>query len=209
MASRKGVEPLTCGLGNRRSIPLSYRDFRERPVRPRGSIGAPAYFALAWPNSACQQMRDENMRLRHAGKIRGIGLCLAALMAVEGFCTRVGAQRAAMPRQSACPAAGESRAAIVHIDENLEITLKDGRTLRLAGLEPARPTPDQPDFDATARDTLGARLGGAIAFTPLAQRPDRWGRTPVFAFFDQAGAEPASVGEFLLAPRLRPFHARA
>lgn len=29
LASRKGVEPLTYGLGNRCSILLSYRDFRD------------------------------------------------------------------------------------------------------------------------------------------------------------------------------------
>ncbi len=101
--------------------------------------------------------------------------------------------------QPACPAAGSERGSIANIDERLEITLKDGRTLRLAGLEPPRPTPDQPDFDTTARDALRARAGNEVAFVPLAEKPDRWGRIPAFIFFEQPGAAPVSVGQFLLA----------
>jgi endonuclease YncB( thermonuclease family) len=105
------------------------------------------------------------------------------------------------PQTSACPTAGSSRAGIANIDERLEITLKDGRTLRLAGLEPPRPTPDAPDFDARARDALRARLGSEVGFVPLAGQPDRWGRIPAFLFFDPSapGAPPVSAAQFLLA----------
>lgn len=101
--------------------------------------------------------------------------------------------------QSACPSAGSERATIANIDERLEITLKDGRTLRPAGLEPPRPTPDQPDFEITARDALRAEAGSEIAFLPLAEKPDRWGRVPAFVFFAKPGAAPVSAGQFLLA----------
>ncbi len=100
---------------------------------------------------------------------------------------------------SACPSAGGERGSIANIDERLEITLKDGRTRRLAGLEPPRPTPNPPDFDATTRDALRAEAGGEIAFVPLAEKPDRWGRIAAFVFFEKPGAAPASAGQFLLA----------
>jgi endonuclease YncB( thermonuclease family) len=109
------------------------------------------------------------------------------------------------PPASTCPDSATDRAAIANIDERLEITLKDGRSLRLAGLEPPRPTPDAPDFDISARDALKARAGDEIAFTLLAQKPDRWGRIPVFAFFDQPGAEPVSAGQVLLAQGFARF----
>jgi endonuclease YncB( thermonuclease family) len=98
-----------------------------------------------------------------------------------------------------CPSGGSERAGIATIDERLEITLKDGRTLRLAGLEPPRPTPDQPDFDTTARDALRAKSGNEIGFVPLAERPDRWGRIPAFVFLAKPGTAPVSAGQFLLA----------
>ncbi len=100
--------------------------------------------------------------------------------------------------QSGCPASGTSHATIADIDERLEITLRDGRRLRLAGLEPPRPTPDAPDFETQARDALKAQAGDEISFVPL-DRPDRWGRIPVFAFFDRQPAESQSAGVFLLA----------
>lgn len=112
-----------------------------------------------------------------------------------------GASAPKMGVDAACPAAATSRAAIANIDERLEITLKDGRALRLAGFEPPRPTPDAPDFDIAARDAFRARAGAEIGFVSLAQQPDRWGRIPVFAFFDAqltvAGQVPAT--QFLLA----------
>jgi hypothetical protein len=50
-----------------------------------------------------------------------------------------------------------------------------------------------PDFDATARDALKAQAGEEIAFVPLAERPDRWGRIPSFVFFDPPAPGAAAV----------------
>jgi endonuclease YncB( thermonuclease family) len=128
------------------------------------------------------------------------GRLLLALVPVLAFLSGSASAdaRSAPGAPSACPTAAGSRGSIAKINERLEITLKDGRTLRLAGLEPPRPTPDQPDFDVEARDALRARAGNEIAFLPLGEM-DRWGRIPAFVFFTEPGAAPASAGQFLLA----------
>jgi endonuclease YncB( thermonuclease family) len=142
------------------------------------------------------------MRVRGEGQIFGIGarrLPGLFMLVIGAPISLMSAAAADMAAQTACRQAGTSRGAVANIDERLEITLKDGQTLRIAGLEPARPTPDAPDFDITARDTLRGRLGSEIAFLPLAQKPDRWGRIPAFVFFDTSVPGAAvSAGEFLL-----------
>jgi endonuclease YncB( thermonuclease family) len=132
------------------------------------------------------------------------GTGLSALSGLLGMSATIFAMSAlAEPaaQGSSCPEAGTSRAAIANIDEKLEITLKDGRTLRLTGLEPPRPTPDGPDFNVTARDAFAAQSGSDIAFVPLAEKPDRWGRIPAFVFFDPRvpGGPTISAANFLLA----------
>jgi endonuclease YncB( thermonuclease family) len=129
----------------------------------------------------------------------GLRLLSAPVLSTLALCALALPRAAANTALSACPTVGTSRAAIANIDERLEITLKDGRTLRLAGIEPPRPTPERPDFDMAARDALRARSGTEIDFVPLAERPDRWGRVASFVFFDQPGATPVSAGQFLLA----------
>ncbi len=108
------------------------------------------------------------------------------------------------------------------MDQRLEVHLKDGRVLCLAGFEPVRPTPDNPDFDTIARDVLAKVLAkpipGGIGFIPLAREPDRWGRIPVFAFLPDAanGAARPSLavllltlgyGRFMPEPEVRPCQA--
>jgi len=150
-------------------------------------------------------MRAKRERQHRRGSIGVQGLLMLLLPALN-IATLARADPASAPAQSAaadtaCPDSATSRAAVGTIDERLEITLKDGRTLRLAGLEPPRPTPDAPDFDATARDALKARSGAEIGFVPQAGQPDRWGRIPAFVFFDPSapGTPPVSAAQFLLA----------
>jgi endonuclease YncB( thermonuclease family) len=113
----------------------------------------------------------------------------------------------AVPRaaaQASCPVAGIERVTLASVNERLELTLKDGRVLRAAGVEPVRPTPDNPDFAVAARDALRQSLGDTLDIVPLA-RPDRWGRIPVFAFLPAmtpsapAGAPEPSFAVWLLA----------
>jgi endonuclease YncB( thermonuclease family) len=121
---------------------------------------------------------------------------LAASLAAAGLATP---SRAA-PRQTAvavCPQTGADRAEVAGIDERLDIALKDGRIVHLAGIDAPRPTPQSPQRDSEARDALLAELRGhAITLVPVAQKLDRWGRTPAFVF--AAGMSETSVGLFLL-----------
>lgn len=83
----------------------------------------------------------------------------------------------------ACPSAGTQSAIVGRVTKRLDVTLKDGRSLYLAGLDPPQPTPDAPDFPVHARDVLAAEFtGGQIRYLPLAPVPDRWGRIPAFVF---------------------------
>lgn len=123
---------------------------------------------------------------------------------------------------SVCPVVGIEEAAVASVDQRLEVHLKDGRVLRLAGFEPVRPTPDNPDFDTIARDVLAKVLAkaipGAIGFIPLARTPDRWDRIPVFAFLPSAAnsaARPSlaarlltlGYGRFMPEPEAHPCQA--
>jgi hypothetical protein len=102
---------------------------------------------------------------------------------------------------SACPRAGSATATVAFVDPRLEIHLKDGQVLRLAGFEPVRPTPQHPDFDMIARAALAKIIPDSIGFIPLAPMPDRWGRIPVFAFLPAApnGAAQAQLTISLLS----------
>jgi endonuclease YncB( thermonuclease family) len=80
---------------------------------------------------------------------------------------------------------------VMSVNERLELNLEDGRLLRLAGLDPPRPTPLDPDLDIKSRDKVGDWLTGRqIWFRVVDGRNDRWGRLAVLAV---AGAgEPGS-----------------
>ncbi|HEY0147286.1 MAG TPA: hypothetical protein VGB93_14295 [Methylovirgula sp.] len=69
-----------------------------------------------------------------------------------------------------------------------------------AGVEPVRPTPDNPDFDMAAREALRSAVKDGLDIVTLA-RPDRWGLIPVFAFLPpmSAAIPEQSLAVWLLA----------
>ena len=142
--------------------------------------------------------------------ISGLAL-MASLAAVAlGWACLPTSAAAAAPRKAdaACRDQGDERVRVAKVDERLDIALEDGRVLHLAGIDPRRPTPDTPEGDLAARDELTARIGGAeIDFVPLADKPDRWGRIVVLAFFAEPQGNERSITAFLLErglARLRP-----
>jgi hypothetical protein len=103
--------------------------------------------------------------------------------------------------KDACALKDGSHAIVSAVDERLDLTLADGRVLRIAGLEAAGPTPDDPDLGLHARDWLAAWLENRdIAYEALDTRPDRWGRYAaiVFAVPVSGVADPSSAGESLV-----------
>lgn len=88
----------------------------------------------------------------------------------------------------ACPTAGEEATKVATVESRLELRLADGRLVRLAGVDPALPTPDRPDLDETVRAQLAARIAGkTVSLHLLTKAPDRWGRRPAMLFEDGAG----------------------
>jgi hypothetical protein len=85
------------------------------------------------------------------------------------------------------------------------LTLQDGRSLHLAGLDPVRPTPNAPDFPDRAKNALAAIVANGISFLPLATRPDRWGRIPAFAFATRPTGESGGIATSLLAQGLARY----
>ncbi|MGH6935760.1 MAG: thermonuclease family protein, partial [Methylocella sp.] len=100
---------------------------------------------------------------------------------------------------------GSGSSRVVAVDERLELTLENGIRLKLAGVDPPRPTPGDPDLDIRTRDRVAQWLvGKEIRFHPLEPDPDRWGRVVavVFAVASDStkGPGPAQlpVGEALI-----------
>ena len=92
-----------------------------------------------------------------------------------------------------CPGEGGTSARVVSVDERLELTLENGIRLKIAGVDPPRPTPGDPDLDFRARDRLAQWLvGQEILFRPLAPGQDRWGRVVAFVFAVAPEFTPAS-----------------
>jgi endonuclease YncB( thermonuclease family) len=131
---------------------------------------------------------------------------LGLAIVVASSCSARAAQEPT--RAGACPTAGPQTGVIQRIDGNLDILLRDGRSLHLAGLDPVEATPDHPDFPDQARHDLSGKIpGGSVTFLPLAAAPDRWGRIPALVFFppQAAGTSSVSVAIFLLSHGLARF----
>ena len=87
------------------------------------------------------------------------------------------------------------------VNERLEITLEDGRLLRLAGVERPRATPAHTDRPAQTRDPLRAwllRPGLRVDLELLAAVPDRWNRLPARLFAPGGDGSSQSVAEALV-----------
>lgn len=82
-----------------------------------------------------------------------------------------------------CSATGVEVGVVAGVEARLELRLRDGRLVRLAGLDPALSTPSVPDRDEQARVALtGLVAGQTIGIRPLNPQPDRWGRIVALAF---------------------------
>ncbi len=111
--------------------------------------------------------------------------------------------------QQLCPSGGIAFGRVVSVDERLDLTLDDGTQLKISGIDPARPTPADPDLDVKGRDILAKWLAGqGVEFRPLEPRRDRWGRIVAMVFAPEPDPlEPQSparlpVGEAILAAGL-------
>jgi endonuclease YncB( thermonuclease family) len=127
---------------------------------------------------------------------RKVLLAASAVAATQAHATQAASLVA--PASGPCSRENTARATVAKIEPNLDITLADGRSLTLAGLDPPQGTPDRPRLASEARDKLAAWLEGReVALRALTDKPNRWGRIPARLF----AAPPA-------APRGAPAAAR-
>ncbi len=94
------------------------------------------------------------------------------------------------------------------VSERLELTLEDGRLLKISGLDPPRPTPDDPDLDIDSGAKMaGWLVGKDVAFRLLEARPDRWGRlaAEVFAPVDAPTSPARPLAQAALGAGLARF----
>ena len=109
-----------------------------------------------------------------------------------------------------CPGKGGTGSRVVSVDERLELALESGIRLKIAGVDPPRPTPGDPDLDLRTRDRLTQWLvGREILFRPLEPDPDRWGRVVAFVFAFGPGSVNGSVGEALIDAGLARYEPSA
>jgi micrococcal nuclease len=195
LASRRGLEPLTPGLGNLCSIQLSYRDSpNQRRVGLKPVVDNVGRRGHAFSMNFCFAHR-RGASVRRAGRLRGA-------------CAAVTAIVLASPGLAACgrPA---GRVQAVSVDERLDIGLSDGRTVRLGGLDAPNADHGAPEIANAARDFLTERLLGRDAdLILLAGGTDRWGRTVADLVVLKPGeGSPDSIAAALLTAgyaRVRP-----
>ena len=120
LASRRGLEPLTPGLGNLCSIQLSYRDSDQRRAGPK----------LLWTaRAAARHALSMNFRFAHRSRalIYRAGRSRRRLRCALGHRSRL-----SLP----CGLrAGRGTREAFSVDERLDIELSDGRIVRLGGLD--------------------------------------------------------------------------
>lgn len=115
------------------------------------------------------------------GKRRHVAACLAALALAGG---------SAPALASPCRPAALESAAAASTDERLEITLADGRLIRLAGLESPLARGADADALASAAGDLALWASAPLGLAVLKGRADRWGRIEARVFVGEG-----AVGE--------------
>jgi hypothetical protein len=108
------------------------------------------------------------------------------------------AAEAGVLQSPGCLAGGEV-AIVDAVDADLQLHLRDGRVVQLAGIQAA--TVNAPDPAVTVRSSLASWLVAAsVRVSPLRAEPDRWGRTVALVFASPSPGEdkPVSVTEAIL-----------
>lgn len=112
---------------------------------------------------------------------------------------------AAAPPAMSCSPDDWLRGRVASVNDRLELTLTDGTNLKIAGIDPPVPTPNDPELDAEASAKLAAWLDGReVLFRPVGERVDRWGRT-VALVSAPTQTTTIAVGEALLDAGLARF----
>jgi endonuclease YncB( thermonuclease family) len=142
---------------------------------------------------------------------RFVHRCGASLWCATRLCLACAALSTivfASPSLAACGRLG-GRVLAVSVDERLDIGLRDGRTVRLGGLDAPNADRGAPEIVKAARDFLMERLLGREAdLILLAGGTDRWGRTVAdLAVPNPSGGPADSIAAALLTAgyaRVRP-----
>ena len=186
-------------------------------MRLRSKMSSPASTPGERPWRKIGALRRGPMRGFAGGKIRfraRAGLCLA--ICLSGGVVALAPASSSLAADGLCPGEGGTSGRVVAVDERLELTLETGTRLKIAGVDPPRPTPGDPDLDFRARERLAQWLvGQEILFRPLEPGPDRWGRVVAFVFAvapdspDRPGPARLSIGEALIDAGLARYEPSA
>jgi endonuclease YncB( thermonuclease family) len=179
------------------SMPHSARPQFPPGLDPKADLGA-IWRRLKVPSPAqTGQQRPPLLRPQDCGK--SFGHWLASMTAALSKLSRVRTDRRsaaiasvsillALPgglgqAQRLCPRKGTASGQVAAVDERLDLTLADGTRLKIAGIDPVRPTPDAPERDLQARENLADwLLGRDVEIRRLEAGRDRWGRTVAMVF---------------------------
>jgi micrococcal nuclease len=124
------------------------------------------------------------------------------LLATVASLVMAGASQAAehASAPSCDPDPTDSPVTIAAVSDTLDVTLADGRTLRLAGLDAPLATEGSPDLPARARDALKAWSAApdGVVLHALGSGLDRWGRVSAQLFRKDATDAPTSGAKALI-----------